>query len=311
MHTEAVAWWDGVDVAERAPLAEDVHADVCVVGLGGSGLAAVREARALGARVIGVDAGRIAGAAAGRNGGLLLGGLAPFHHDAADAWGAEPATTLYRHTLEELARLRADTPHDTWWHGSLRIAEHAEERRDCERQLEVMTRDGLPVTWYEGAEGVGLRFPADGACQPVRRVLSLAARAEHEGAALHERSRVCAVHPGAVELANGACVHAPVIVVCADGALASLLPAAASRVRAVRLPPTCSCRSPCTHATATTTGSSWPTAASCSAAVATSSRPTSTPRTTNRARRCRRGSNNGCASASARARPSRTAGRPR
>jgi glycine/D-amino acid oxidase-like deaminating enzyme len=235
MHTEAVAWWDGVDVAERAPLAEDVHADVCVVGLGGSGLAAVREARALGARVIGVDAGRIAGAAAGRNGGLLLGGLAPFHHDAADAWGAEPATTLYRHTLEELARLRADTPHDTWWHGSLRIAEHAEERRDCERQLEVMTRDGLPVTWYEGAEGVGLRFPADGACHPVRRVLSLAARAEHEGAVLHERSRVCAVHPGAVELANGACVHAPVIVVCADGALASLLPAAASRVRAVRL----------------------------------------------------------------------------
>ncbi len=235
MTLDAVAWWAGIDVPERAPLGEDVHADVCVVGLGGSGLSAVREARALGARVIGVDAGRIAGAAAGRNGGLLLGGLAPFHHDAAEAWGAGHATTLYRHTLEELARMRADTPDDTWWRGSLRIAEDVEERHDCERQLAVMTRDGLPVSWYEGPEGVGLRFPADGACHPVRRVLSLAARADHEGAELHERSRVCAVHPGAVELANGACVHAPVIVVCADGALATLLPAAASRVRAVRL----------------------------------------------------------------------------
>jgi len=43
------------------------------------------------------------------------------------------------------------------------------------------------------------------------------------------------VHEGAVELANGAAIRAPVILVCADGALASLLPAAAERLRQVRL----------------------------------------------------------------------------
>jgi gamma-glutamylputrescine oxidase len=54
------AWWHDLDTPLRPALTHDIEADVCVVGLGGSGLSAVREARALGARVIGVDAGRIA-----------------------------------------------------------------------------------------------------------------------------------------------------------------------------------------------------------------------------------------------------------
>jgi glycine/D-amino acid oxidase-like deaminating enzyme len=232
--TNRSAWWHDVSVAPRPPLDRDAEADVCVVGLGGSGLAAVREARALGARVIGLDAARIAGAAAGRNGGLLLGGMAAFHHDGVVQWG-DAAVTLYHHTLDELARLRRETPDDTWWPGSLRVWEDERERVDCERQLSIMARDGLRVERYTGPEGDGLRFPDDGACHPVRRALSLARLAEAEGAVLHEESRVCAVHAGAVELANGACVRAPVVLVCADGTLATLLPAAADRLRAVRL----------------------------------------------------------------------------
>jgi gamma-glutamylputrescine oxidase len=228
------AWWHDLDTPRRPPLTHDIEADVCVVGLGGSGLSAVREARALGARVIGVDAGRIAGAAAGRNGGLLLGGMAAFHHDAVSQWG-DAAAALYRFTLEELARIRRDTANESWWHGSLRVCEDDAERADCERQFEVMQRDGLRVERYAGAEGDGLLFPDDGACHPVRRALALAALAEHEGATLHEDTRVCAVHAGAVELVHGAVVRAPIVLVCADGALASLLPAAAERVRSVRL----------------------------------------------------------------------------
>jgi glycine/D-amino acid oxidase-like deaminating enzyme len=49
-----------------------------VIGLGGSGLAAVLEARSLGLSVIGIDAGMVAGGAAGRNGGFLLEGTASF-----------------------------------------------------------------------------------------------------------------------------------------------------------------------------------------------------------------------------------------
>ena len=56
-------------------LAGKHEADACVVGLGGSGLAAVRELLALGCSVIGIDAGPVGGGAAGRNGGFLLAGL--------------------------------------------------------------------------------------------------------------------------------------------------------------------------------------------------------------------------------------------
>ena len=77
----------------------DVAADVCVVGLGGSGLAAVGAALEAGATVVGIDAGPIAGGAAGRNGGFLLAGGALFHHAAVAAWGEERAVGIYEESL--------------------------------------------------------------------------------------------------------------------------------------------------------------------------------------------------------------------
>src|SRR5690606_6544952 len=88
-----------------AALVGEASADVCVVGLGGTGLSAVRTARARGLSVVGLDAAGVASGAAGRNGGFLLAGLAAFHHDAAADLGAERATALYRLTLEELAAM--------------------------------------------------------------------------------------------------------------------------------------------------------------------------------------------------------------
>src|SRR5207244_3362922 len=94
-----------------------------VVGLGGSGLAAVRELADCGLSVVGVDAGRVAAGAAGRNGGLLLGGGAPFLHDAIARWGAGPAVELYRTTLHELDRLAdAFGPQLVRRIGSIRLA---------------------------------------------------------------------------------------------------------------------------------------------------------------------------------------------
>src|SRR5947209_1068444 len=102
--------WD-VDPAPELPRLEGVvDADVCVVGLGGSGLACAGELVRLGARVVGVEAGCVGGGAAGRNGGFLLAGLAPFYHDAVARYGRDRARTLYRLTLEELDRIEAETP---------------------------------------------------------------------------------------------------------------------------------------------------------------------------------------------------------
>ena len=74
--------WDDAPWTPLPMLESDIETDVCVVGLGGSGLSAVHELLGLGARVVGLEAGGVAGGAAGRNGGFLLAGTAMFYHDA-------------------------------------------------------------------------------------------------------------------------------------------------------------------------------------------------------------------------------------
>ena len=49
-----------------------VSCDVCVVGLGGSGLHAIHELLQHGVDVIGIDAGMVGSGAAGSNGGFIL-----------------------------------------------------------------------------------------------------------------------------------------------------------------------------------------------------------------------------------------------
>ncbi|HEX5580292.1 MAG TPA: FAD-binding oxidoreductase [Gemmatimonadaceae bacterium] len=227
------------------PLTGAVECDVAVVGLGGSGLACVRALLADGARVVGLDAGIVAGGAAGRNGGFLLAGLAAFHHDAAATLGRERATRLYRLTLEEMDRMTAETPHAIRRVGSLRVAASPEEQDDCARQLEVMRADGLPVEPYEGPEGRGLLFPADGVFDPVARCLALAAAARAEGALLHEFSPVVDIRPRDADgcltvVTEAGRVRCRAVVVAVDGRLGRILPeladpGLANQVRTVRL----------------------------------------------------------------------------
>ena len=94
---DVVTRWDGLPALDG-----DTAADACVVGLGGSGLAAVESLMDRGLSVVGVDAGRVAAGAAGRNGGFLLGGPDMYLHSAIDAWGEQAAVWLYRATLREL-----------------------------------------------------------------------------------------------------------------------------------------------------------------------------------------------------------------
>ena len=221
--------WPGLPILEG-----ELEADVCVVGLGGSGLACIGELLALGQRVVGLDAGLIAGGAAGRNGGFLLAGLAPFYHDAVARYGRERARTLYRLTLEELDRLEAETPGLVTRTGSLRIADSDEELADCDLQLAAMRADAFPAERYEGPEGAGLLIHGDGTFQPLARCRTLATRAVSAGARLFERSPVTRVDASGVRTERGF-VRAPHVIVAVDGCLERLLPELAGRVRTARL----------------------------------------------------------------------------
>ena len=217
-----------------APLTSHLETDVCVVGLGGSGLACIHELIGSGQRVIGLDASGVAGGAAGRNGGFLLGGLAMFHHEAGEQIGRPAAKAVYEQTLMEIDRMERETPDAIRRTGSLRIAVADEELDDCQTQLAAMRADGLPVEPYEGPEGKGLLFPADAAFDPGARCGGLAIDALRRGGQLFGDSRVVSIDDDLVTTTRGS-VRARTIVVAVDGRLETILPELASRVRSARL----------------------------------------------------------------------------
>ena len=226
--------WETGSVAPLPRLEGDVGVDGCVVGLGGSGLTCVRELLRLGVRVAGVEAGRVGGGAAGRNGGFLLAGLALFYHDAVARFGRERARALYELTRGELDRIEREVPALVSRPGSLRIAESEEEMADCVEQLAAMRADALPAERYAGAEGRGLLIPGDGTFQPLARCRSLAALALDEGAQLFERSPVARIDARGVHTERGL-VRAKHVIVTVDGGLERLLPELSTRVRSARL----------------------------------------------------------------------------
>jgi gamma-glutamylputrescine oxidase len=220
-------------LGRRPPLAGEHRADVCVVGLGAAGLTATTYLLERGARVIGVDSGRIGDGASGRNGGLLLSGAASFHHDTARRVGRHRAAAVHRATLDELDGLATAMPDLVRRTGSLRIAADERELADCEDHLGALRADGLEAEPYDGPEGRGLLLPRDASFDPGERIRRLAERALEAGAALYERSRVDHVGGGLLRT-PAASVHADAVVVAVDGGLERLLPELAGRVRTAR-----------------------------------------------------------------------------
>ena len=228
-------WGDPGDAERPGPLREAVAADVCVVGLGGSGLAAVGAALEAGASVVGLDAGPIAGGAAGRNGGFLLAGGARFHHDAVAAWGEERAVGIYQESLRELDRLEAELGDPIVRRvGSLRIPASPEEEQDCADQLAMLRRHGLPAEPADGPTGRGVFIPGDGSVQPLERCRLLARRAVAAGARLYCDSPAVAVAGTNVRTAEGE-VTCRAVVACVDGGIEALFGELAGRARTARL----------------------------------------------------------------------------
>ncbi len=260
--TSSVGWDDDPLVAgvpPRPELTDSMTADACVIGLGASGLAAVDELSRRGLSVVGLDAGRVAAGAAGRNGGFLLGGTATAVHHFAERWGVDVAVALYRETLREIDRLQAALGSTVIRReGSIRLvglpqssnscssnpdstplgargpsADDAAEQADCDAQFMFLRQHGIAVERYRGSLGSGLYLPDDAAMNPARRALGLAAVADC-GARLFERSPVVSFAPGRVSTAHGR-VSAGLIVIAVDGRLEELVPQLSGRVRTGRL----------------------------------------------------------------------------
>lgn len=231
-------WTDREARGPRFPrLTSSSDAEVCVIGLGGSGLACIGELLACGvkpSRIVGIDAGTVASGAAGRNGGFLLAGTAEFYHDAIASFGHERARRLYEMTIEQIEVMSRETPDAVRRTGSLRVADSDEELLDCEKHLEALRADGFPAEAYSGAEGRGLLVSTDCAFDPVRRCWALACRAADAGVRLFEHTPAIEVRSGEV-LTGDAQIRCEQVIVAVDGKLKRLVPEVASRVRGVRL----------------------------------------------------------------------------
>lgn len=228
-----VASWVGLPVLDAA-----VTADVCVVGLGGSGLAAVDALVSRGLDVVGIDAGRTAAGAAGRNGGFLLGGPASFLHSAIESWG-EVAVELYRKTLEEIDSLEAKLGSSVIRRtGSIRLAglpgdTDDVELSDCRILARVLGEHGIAAETYDDELGRGIFLPDDAVMNPARRALGLASQLLRR-AQLFEHSPVTSIRSGRVDTRDRS-VSAPFVIVAVDGNLDRIFPRLRGRIRTARL----------------------------------------------------------------------------
>lgn len=226
--------WDDEPWTPLPRLEGTVRADVCVVGLGGSGLAALEALQARGLTAVGVDAQAVGAGAAGRNGGFVLAGLAKFYHETVAQVGRVTAAALYRETAAEIRREVEAWPGIFRLEGSLRLAADAAELADCRAHLAALQADGFPAEWYRGPEGEGLLLPTDGSFQPLARVRAQALRLRAQGVRLYEASPVRRLLPGQV-VTDAGVVHCAGIVVAVDGRLERIFPELASRVKTARL----------------------------------------------------------------------------
>jgi glycine/D-amino acid oxidase-like deaminating enzyme len=226
-------WDDGLWPGLPA-LTSDASADVCVIGLGGSGLTCISELLSMGRTVIGIDAADVAAGAAGRNGGFLLAGTADFHHDAVAAIGHQRALRIHQMTVEEIARIAEQAPGTVRYAGSLRIAMSDDERSDCAAQRDAMRADRIAVEDYDGPMGAGLFFPGDAAFNPLARCRALALKAAAGGARLYGRTTALSFSGGEVVTPGGR-ISCDRVIVAVDGHLETVVPELADTVRTARL----------------------------------------------------------------------------
>lgn len=226
--------WDVGNWTMLPRLEGTVRTEVCVVGLGGSGLAALEALQERGVPAVGLDAGEVGAGAAGRNGGFVLAGLAKFYHETVAQCGRATAAAIYRATAEEIQRQAGMMPEVFRLDGSLRIAADEAELADCRAHGEALRADGFSAQWYRGPEGEGLMLPTDGTFQPMARARAMARRLRTAGWELFGRSPVTGLAPGRVTTPAGV-VECARVIVAVDGRLEALLPELAGRVRTARL----------------------------------------------------------------------------
>lgn len=216
------------------PLDKSISTDVCIVGLGGSGLSAALHAAEAGYRVVAIDSKFLAAEAAGRNGGFLLNGLAKFYHETKQMLGKEKNKEVYSSTLKEIQWIKQRVPSCVRETGVLRRAESAEEVEDCLAHLNCLLEDGFSAEFYHGEQGTGIIISSDCVFDPLLRSIGLAELCIKNGVKLFSKTEATSFSSHKVETKHGT-IEADLVIVAVDGKLHKMFPCFGNRIRPVRL----------------------------------------------------------------------------
>ncbi len=137
------------DAAAQVPL--NGHADVVVVGAGFTGLSAALALEKKGAKVVVLEAGLVANAASGRNGGMCNNGFAQDYGMLSAQLGAERATMLYRSFdagVDKVESIIKEEGIDCSFQrvGKLKLAAKPEHYDKLARAQELLAREADPQT---------------------------------------------------------------------------------------------------------------------------------------------------------------------
>jgi gamma-glutamylputrescine oxidase len=245
--------WLDPPLALGAPLSGDITADVCVIGAGLCGTAAARALARDGVDVAWLEAGRVSGAATGRNAGFILQGTAERYDRAVSLMGRDRARKIHAWTLENHARMAAVIEEDGIacgyrQGGSLQLAGSSLEEAELLASRDLLCEDGFEAELIRGeALGpalsgagfeLGVVLPRDGELHPARFVRGAARTAMAAGARLFEETPVThldASDAGAVKIQTpSGSVSCQVALVCVNAAVGTLLPWFADKVDPVR-----------------------------------------------------------------------------
>ncbi len=217
------------------PLAEDIEADVCVVGGGIAGCATALFLAERGYKVVLLEGNRIAYGASGRSGGQAIVGYACSQDKLVAQVGRADARKMFDISVEALdlikdlvAKHRIDC--DLHWghlHAAIKPRQETELRA---WQDELVDEYGYTATsWLDRAELArvlnteryigALRDERSGHLHPLNYTLGLAAAAAAAGVTIHEESMVVGIDHGVtarVRTAGGASVRAKYVALCCN-----------------------------------------------------------------------------------------------